>query len=90
MSKRERPKERCFSLRPGAAAKEVFLAGDFTNWEPVAMARREDGSFALGVSLRRGRYEYKYIVDGQWIVDPDISLWAANPFGSVNSVIEVG
>jgi 1,4-alpha-glucan branching enzyme len=78
-----------FTLRPEAAAKEAFLAGDFTDWQPVPMARRKGGSFAIAASLRHGRYEYKYIVDGKWIVDPDTSMWAENPFGSVNSVVEV-
>ena len=78
-----------FSLRPEEAVKEAFLAGDFSNWRPVPMARRKDGSFTIAIPLRPGRYEYKYIVDGKWIVDPGTSMWAENPFGSVNSVVEV-
>ncbi len=90
MVKREPRKDRVqFSLRPPAAVQEAFLAGDFNNWQPAPMGRRKDGSFATALPLRPGRYEYKYVVDGKWIVDPDTSMWAENPFGSVNSIVEV-
>ncbi len=75
-----------FSVNPGGGAKKVQLVGDFTDWKPTAMTRQKDGSFAALVKLKAGTYEYKFIVDGQWRVDPDNGAWALNPFGTLNSV----
>ncbi len=78
-----------FTLKPAPPAKQVMLAGDFNEWKPVALKKQKDGSFAVVMPLRAGVYEYKYIVDGQWVVDPDNSRWALNPYGTLNSVAQV-
>jgi hypothetical protein len=39
--------------------------------------------------LGPGRYQYKFLVDGEWIVDPAASQNVANAFGTLNSVLEV-
>ena len=75
---------------PGA--KEVLLAGDFTQWEkkPKKMTRKrgQSGLFTTSLELPLGTHEYKFIVDGMWHEDPSAAS-AANSFGSHNSVIEV-
>jgi 1,4-alpha-glucan branching enzyme len=78
-----------FALRPPPGAAKVQLAGDFTGWSLRAMRRGKDGTFAANVQLPRGLYEYKFLVDGQWALDPDNATVASNPFGSFNSVAEV-
>ncbi len=72
-------------------AKEVFLVGEFNNWDPTAyrMRRFKDGIFKKSVQLKPGRYEYLFLVDGQWWTDPANELRTPNPFGTENSVIEV-
>jgi len=76
---------------PGA--KEVLLAGDFTQWDkqPKKMTRKrgQSGVFSTSLALPLGIHEYKFIVDGKWHEDPAATN-VANSFGSVNSVIEVG
>ncbi len=76
-----------FSLIPGGAAKSVAVAGDFSQWKPVAMKKQKDGSFMANLALPAGSYEYKFVIDGQWVVDPDNSKWALNPYGTLNSVV---
>ena len=78
-----------FTLTPGGAATKVELAGDFTSWKPRAMKKQKNGTFAAAVALPAGAYEYRFVVDGKWIADPDHSHWAPNPFGSFNSVAKV-
>ena len=79
-----------FSIKPGNGAKQVSLAGCFNEWKPAAMKKQKDGSFSLAVdSLKAGPHEYKFIVDGQWVVDPDNNKWALNPYGTLNSVVQV-
>jgi 1,4-alpha-glucan branching enzyme len=75
---------------PGA--KEVLLAGDFTDWatHPKKMKRTKlrGRTYETTVSLPPGRYEYKFIVDGEWIEDPKAAA-QPNCYGTVNSVCEV-
>jgi len=75
-----------FSIKQANDAVKVYLAGAFRGWEPMAMRKQKDGSFALEVTLPPGKYEYKFFVDGQWMADSDHSHTVPNPFGSVNSV----
>jgi 1,4-alpha-glucan branching enzyme len=79
-----------FSINPGPAVKQVALAGDFTEWKPVAMKKGKDGSFSITEQIPGGHHEYKFVVDGQWLVDPDNSKWALNAFGTLNSVVQAG
>ena len=75
-----------FSLQVENAAKKIQLVGDFSDWQPVDMKKQKDGRYAVTVPLKPGSHEYKFIVDGQWRVDPDNGAWALNPFGTLNSV----
>jgi hypothetical protein len=76
-------------IRPGA--RQVSLCGEFNAWSPQAglMTRHEDGNWEAIVALRPGRYEYKFLVDGEWLPDPVVEETVPNGYGSVNSVIEV-
>lgn len=76
-------------VRPGA--RQVSLCGEFNGWSPEAgpMTRHEDGLWEALVALRPGRYEYKFLVDGEWLADPVVRQTVPNGYGSVNSVIEV-
>ncbi|MEO0284984.1 MAG: glycogen-binding domain-containing protein [candidate division WOR-3 bacterium] len=75
-----------FKLKEGKA-NSVLLAGDFTNWEknPLKMEKRGD-IWEVTLDLEPGRYEYKFIVDGNWISDPENPL-KVGPYG--NSLIEI-
>ncbi len=60
-----------FSIRaPGAT--EVYLVGDFNQWNAtVEPMNRLDDRFEVGLFLVAGKYRYKFVVDGNTIVDPD-------------------
>ncbi|KAF0291284.1 5'-AMP-activated protein kinase subunit beta-1 [Amphibalanus amphitrite] len=52
--------------------KNVQLCGSFTGWKPVPMARSEsntDSEHMSIVNLPEGRHEYKFFIDGEWMVD---------------------
>lgn len=75
---------------PGAT--HVAIAGDFNNWQPevTLMERNGDGnSFVALLPLPPGRYRYRYVIDGQWKSDPNNEYVESNPFGELNSVVEV-
>ncbi|MBD3349719.1 MAG: hypothetical protein GF400_11070 [Candidatus Eisenbacteria bacterium] len=74
-----------------AGAEEVYVAGDFNNWEPEAdrLEEVEDGVFRITLDLLPGTYEYKFVVDGAWKEDPDNPNSVPDPYGGNNSVLTV-
>lgn len=76
-----------FFLRSNSRARQVRLAGTFTNWESGAlpMKKTDSGWIAL-VKLDPGKHWYKFIIDGDWDIDNDNSLRENDGRGNVNSV----
>jgi 1,4-alpha-glucan branching enzyme len=72
-------------------ATQVFLCGEFNAWSPEAtpMTRRPDGHWETSLALQPGRYQYKYLADGQWLPDPKARECVPNEHGSLNSVVVV-
>lgn len=64
-----------FRLRGYTEAAQVVLSANFNAWNTgeLFMGKTDDG-WTLPYVLAAGNYEYKFIVDGRWITDPD------NPF----------
>ena len=73
------------------AAKRVSVCGDFNGWSPSAepMKWHEDGHWDATVGLPPGSYQYKFLVDEEWLPDPAAQKSVPNPYGSLNSVVEV-
>lgn len=77
-----------FRLKDHANAKTVFLAGDFNDWSPSSLSMRRVGDdWVYSVHLSTGKHLYKFIVDGEWIRDPDNKLWEENEYSTGNSVM---
>jgi hypothetical protein len=73
-------------------AQEVQIAGDFNNWQPEQSPMEkvgESGVWQTKMNLAAGRYRYRLVVDGQWQQDPYNEQTEQNPFGGLNSVLEV-
>jgi 1,4-alpha-glucan branching enzyme len=72
-------------------AKTVFVAGSFNQWKPetTPLARVGDGRWAGALAVKPGRHEYLFVVDGQWLPDPNAKESVQNPFGGRNSVLVV-
>lgn len=81
-----------FVYMPAQPCKKVQLAGTFNNWSPDGdkMARQKDGSYRKRLTLPPGEHRYKFIVDDQWIHDPDGEALAWNELGSQDSIVRVG
>ena len=73
------------------SAKRVSLAGSFNKWDTKALSAKKDsrGNWAVKVNLKPGRYEYKFVVDGNWLNDPRCTSCTTNTFGSQNCIVEV-
>ncbi len=76
---------------PGA--QKVQIAADFNNWSPQTTELHRDGVegvFETTVSLVPGHYRYRYVIDGRWMQDPHNDYVESNPYGELNSIVEVG
>ncbi len=73
-------------------AEKVGLAGDFNDWNttqtPMVQAE-PDRVWQIILPLEPGCYRYRLVVDERWQRDPFNDRVEANPFGELNSVIEV-
>lgn len=73
------------NAKPGA--KKTFLAGDFNGWDPqVHPMVKRNGQFSKSIKLAPGKYQYKFIVDGEWHADPSAPT-IVNEQGITNNVI---
>ncbi len=73
-------------------ATNVQIAGDFNNWQPAATSMERVGNSGVWqakLKLPHGTYRYRLVVDGQWQQDPYNERTELNPFGELNSVIEI-
>ena len=87
-----KPKGRKITFSIDAAdAKEVHLAGEFNAWNAVGCPMKKDagGKWKKELSLPPGEFEYKFLVDDQWIADPQNDRTCPNCFGTWNSVINI-
>ena len=73
------------------AAKKVSLAGSFNKWDSKKLSAKKDskGNWSIKASLKHGRHEYKFFVDGSWIDDPRCTTCVPNSFGTNNCVVNV-
>ena len=71
----------------------VYLAGSFNNWDPAALRmvdKAGNGVYSATVALLPGIYEYKFVINGVWTLDPDPDRdWTQNGLGTLNSVLRV-
>ncbi len=76
-------------VKPGA--RQVLVAGTFNDWKPEAtpLEATEAGHWAGSLKITPGRHEYLFVVDGQWIPDPNAVESVQNPYGGRNSVLVV-
>jgi 1,4-alpha-glucan branching enzyme len=76
-------------------AKSVHIAGSFNDWnaysDPLSQGKagRASGMWRRVFYLEPGVYEYRFIVDGVWLDDPDATELWTNEFSSFNCVIWV-
>ena len=73
---------------PAPEARQVSLAGDFNNWDSKAtpMHKGTDGVWHVGVTLKAGRHEYRFVADGVWQDDPAAQQRTTNALGTQNCV----
>jgi hypothetical protein len=76
-----------FRLPGYSQAKQVALAGNFNNWDDgELMMEKDTAGWYLPYVIAKGLYEYKFIVDGKWMIDSQ-NPYTAGSGDTKNSVI---
>lgn len=76
-----------FHLARHEKARKVTLCGVFNNWEPNGYTMvYKNGEWSIKFHLKKGKYLYKFRVDGDWMKDPS-NKWWENDDGADNSVL---
>jgi 1,4-alpha-glucan branching enzyme len=72
-------------------ADKVCLAGDFNQWRVCEAPMQHLGgdTWSITIQLPRGRHEYMFVIDDQWVTDPDAMGYSDDGFGNRNSVLVV-
>jgi len=72
-------------------AKEVHVAGDFNAWKLDGDSRlsNNNGTWSRKMNLDTGRYHYRFVIDGKWLEDFNNPKREMNPFGQLNSLLEI-
>jgi chromosome partitioning protein len=79
-------------VQPLTCGVSVAVAGDFNGWSSSSHAMRRNealGVFELCTPLEPGRHRYRLVIDGRWTADPFNDTTEPNPFGELNSIVEV-
>jgi 1,4-alpha-glucan branching enzyme len=82
-------------------AKAVFVAGTFNDWKKDATPLHREspsgqGDWDVSLLLPPGHHEFKFVVDGHWGCEAGCEhefsgcpKCVANPFGTMNRVVDV-
>jgi hypothetical protein len=81
-----------FSYKPtrreAQTVKEVNVAGEFNGWDAFAteMKKQEDGTWSVTVPIKKGKQQWKFLVNGNWIqnMEPVVDRIAPKPDGFVS------
>ncbi len=72
-------------------AEQVWLIGDFNNWQPnaIPMVRQPDGRWMASLELSHGYHQYVFLVDGKRVLEPNATGKAKNSNNEPVSLLAV-
>lgn len=71
------------------AAEKVYVVGDFTLWIPVRMEPGASGGWTVTLAVEPGRYQFGFLVDGEWYVPADAGGIVIDEWGQPNATLIV-
>ena len=79
-----------FRLKGYPNARVVAVAGSFNDWnQSQVLCGKESDDWICRLDLAPGKYTYKFIIDGDWILDPANPNTEDDERGFTNSVLVV-
>jgi len=89
-NKKSEIKKTSFSYYAPFSSK-VTVAGSFNDWNPETweLTKNGKGNWAGKFEIEPGRYEYRFVVDGNWENDQNNNEIVPNSLGTFNNVLVV-
>ncbi|KAF2832367.1 hypothetical protein CC86DRAFT_366183 [Ophiobolus disseminans] len=69
------------------AANEVLVTGTFDDWQKTVTLEKKDGVFTKSVELPKVHTQYKFVVDGNWVIN-ESARKEDDGNGIVNNVLQ--
>lgn len=90
--RRSRKQRVTFRLDPaGKTWNKVQVAGEINSWNPaMGEMKQVGGKWETSFILNPGAYQYQYVTDGAWGLDPGNANTVSNGIGGFNSEVVVG
>lgn len=70
-------------------AQHVYIAGSFDNWKSKTPMFKSNDEFYTIIDLPQGDHHYRFLVDGQWMCDPNGMLAGVNENGLQSNLVSV-
>ena len=70
----------------------VSLAGTFNQWDTKQHPMKDindTGTYTIVLMLPKGEHEYKFVINDNWIVDPECRDRVHHDCGTLNSFLKV-
>jgi chromosome partitioning protein len=84
------PKHITFTFPNHNGVQKVQIAAEFNGWNPAfGKLKKSKECWLATFPLKPGRHEYKYLVNGEWMLDPENNHKVKTALGVFNSVIMV-
>ncbi len=81
-----------FTFKPGDDDTVVVVMGGFNDWSRSQLKMEDDNGDGLlekTVFLDPVRHEYKFVVNGEELIDPDNPVFVSNNIGGWNSILDL-
>jgi len=85
--------EHTFSYKSDSDASNIIVMGQFNDWSRSALPLYDednDGIYERTVYITPQRHEYKFVVDGEELIDPKNPVFVSNNIGGWNSILKLG
>lgn len=69
-------------------SSKVEIAGVWSNWTPTPCQQGDNGVWKLDITLSPGTYEYKYLINEEWLDNPNEETHR-DASGTINNVLKV-
>lgn len=81
-----------FTYMADEGSTDIIVMGQFNDWSRTALPltdENNDGVYDRTVFLKPQRHEYKFVVNGEELIDPDNPVFVSNNIGGWNSVMDL-
>ena len=75
----------------GQEGDDIYVMGGFNDWsrDKLKMESRPDNKYEKTIFMEPRRHEYKFVVNGEELIDPENDVFVSNNIGGWNSILDL-